>query len=1081
MLKNILLILLFSSFVFADDKIQITKFAKKPDVVNPVTITFDYQNRAYIGGTIRRRSGSLDIRGLRSWVKNDLSFESLEDRQKFYKEVYKEGAKSFKYDFNKDGAKDWKDLMFPEDPLKCYIDSNGDGKVDKIVKIDNKTTTFGAGILAGSLWHDGHLYTVHEPDVWKYTDTDNDGIPDKRQSISRGYSIHIGQGGHNASGLAIGMDGRLYWSVADKGINAKSPDGKNHVWLPHRGAVMRCELDGSNLEAFTLGVRNAQELAFDKYNNIFSVDNDGDYPTERERFLYLIEGGMTGWRLHWQWHGLQEFVKVSGEKPYNVWMKDKMSFPQNPTQPAYIVPTLKNYKNGPCGMEYNPGTALSKEFLDCLFHASGGDITAFRVKQKGAAFEMIDEKVIAKGKVLTGLAFSPNGALYAGSCLGYPNYPATNGFVLKIDVEKSDLAVLRKETAAILAKGFKNLSEAQLAKNLSHQDLRVRRDSQFELVKRGSSGQKVLINTALKGSGQLARLHGIWGTGQIGRKTASAVAPLIPLLQDKDPQVRAQTAVVIGDAKYKEAALNLIKLLKDPSPRVQSLAAIALGKLNNVRSITPLLALAEQNNDKDPFLRHSIVMGLQGSARDNPSLLSEVSNHHSAASRMVALLALRRLSNPGIAVFLKDKNMKIVAEAARAIHDDFSIPAALPALAASLKRKDLSSEPLLRRAINANLRVGKAENALILKNFIANSTAPENMKTTALASLAYWEMPPQLDPVEGRSRKYTKRDKAPAVEALKNLAVNYIPKAPKRIVQIYLRAIKKINAPELSTSLGKIYDNGSSAVKIEVLQALKDTKSKDFKTYAEKAFQSPDKKLKNTAAILLGKISSKGILAKLKSKNTNDQKEALGLLVSFPDKKTDQLLTTYMKDLQNHKDIAVEILESAQLRSAKNRSLQKLLKNYHKKNSKGIDPYKILMYGGDAAKGKEVAMGHPAAQCIRCHKIGKVGGILGPDLSQLAKNLSPEKILESLIEPSAEFSKGFGIFTLNLKNGKSVTGTFKDKDKTHYSLLSAVGKTIKIALKDIKSESKLSTMPPMKDILNKVEIRNLLKYLSTLK
>ena len=95
--------------------------------------------------------------------------------------------------------------------------------------------------------------------------------------------------------------------------------------------------------------------------------------------------------------------------------------------------------------------------------------------------------------------------------------------------------------------------------------------------------------------------------------------------------------------------------------------------------------------------------------------------------------------------------------------------------------------------------------------------------------------------------------------------------------------------------------------------------------------------------------------------------------------------------------------------------------------------------------------------------------------------MSSEKILESLIEPSADFSKGFGIFTLNLKNGKVFTGTYQDKDKSHYSLLSADGKIVKVALDDIKFESKVSAMPSMKSILSKEEIRNLMKYLSSLK
>ena len=62
---------------------------------------------------------------------------------------------------------------------------------------------------------------------------------DTRELISRGYSIHIGQGGHNMSGMAVGLDGRIYWSVADKGINVQTKEGK-HWYYPNRGAVMRC-------------------------------------------------------------------------------------------------------------------------------------------------------------------------------------------------------------------------------------------------------------------------------------------------------------------------------------------------------------------------------------------------------------------------------------------------------------------------------------------------------------------------------------------------------------------------------------------------------------------------------------------------------------------------------------------------------------------------------------------------------------------------------------------------------------------------------------------------------------------------
>ena len=73
------------------------------------------------------------------------------------------------------------------------------------------------------------------------------------------------------------------------------------------------------------------------------------------------------------------------------------------------------------------------------------------------------------------------------------------------------------------------------------------------------------------------------------------------------------------------------------------------------------------------------------------------------------------------------------------------------------------------------------------------------------------------------------------------------------------------------------------------------------------------------------------------------------------------------------------------------------------------------------------------------------------------------------------------IITLKLKNGKMITGTFKDKTDKEHILLSADGKIIKVPVNDVQSETKVSPMPPMKGILKPVEIRDLMAYLSTLK
>jgi HEAT repeat protein len=58
-------------------------------------------------------------------------------------------------------------------------------------------------------------------------------------------------------------------------------------------------------------------------------------------------------------------------------------------------------------------------------------------------------------------------------------------------------------------------------------------------------------------------VNAIWGMSQLARKDKKYAEQLLPLLTDKDAEIRAQAAKWLGDIKYAAAGSKLIPLLKD--------------------------------------------------------------------------------------------------------------------------------------------------------------------------------------------------------------------------------------------------------------------------------------------------------------------------------------------------------------------------------------------------------------------------------------------------------------------------------------------------------------------------------------
>lgn len=414
-------------------------------------------------------------------------------------------------------------------------------------------------------------------------------------------------------------------------------------------------------------------------------------------------------------------------------------------------------------MVFNPGTALGSTWKNKFFlvefvgDPTRSHIWSFNLKPKGASFDLDSETDVLSGILPTGIRFGPDGALYVADWINGWN-TKNYGRVWKLDVseETNDLKAERIETHKLMLLKYEDQSADELLKLLSYGDMRIRQKAQFELATRGDKGADVFKQAISQRENQLARIHAIWGIGQLIETNKKYATELMSLLSDADSEIVAQAVKIIGDKKYLEAGQQVIPLLTNSNPRVKFFAAQALGRIESKEAIAPLIAMIDANNDDDLYIRHAGVLALTRIGQVDP--IAALVNNPERDVRIAAVLVLRRLRSEKVALFLQDKDEYIVTEAARAINDDLSIEKALPELAALLKEERFTSEPLLRRSINASVRVGGDKELEVLIAFAKRKNVPIVLRAEAMATLGTWASPSVLDRVDGRYRGVIARD-----------------------------------------------------------------------------------------------------------------------------------------------------------------------------------------------------------------------------------------------------------------------------------------------------------------------------------
>ncbi|MEN9360866.1 MAG: hypothetical protein RL095_2401 [Verrucomicrobiota bacterium] len=1043
-----------------------TKQVTKPGTTKSIgALCVDSKGRVITNEVNRIGTAITDDRWHPQWLPDDLLNDSVEDRLKMY-EKYEMGFP----------RKLWTEKA---DTVRVLVDKNG--IYEEVGVLGNFNDPLdGPGI--GTLERDGHYFYTCIPNLWRIDDVNYDGVPEKRTSLSYGWGIAVGFFGHDLHSPIWGPDGKIYFSIGDRGYNVVTQEGKR-LFNRSRGAVLRINPDGSQLEEVCTGLRNPQEIAFNDTFDLVTGDNNGNIG-DNARAYYIVEGGDYGWTEGWQ--ALTSFGQqiFGDERVTPAWLSEELFQTPRAQHPWWLVPASGLVTSGPSGLVYVSTDSLGAEtkgsFLICDFvgGAGGSGVRRFTMVPEGAGYVMKGGEMWLKNCNTADLTLDHYGNLLVGD-FGEGWISSKSGGIWKVEAKNP-----QHQSANLFKKGFRNLSLDELMSELSSHDIQIRVEAQAELVRRGATSQllKIAQGEGSDGHQLYGRLHALRGLGQL-----DAVKELRQFIKDPHAEIRTQALRALADARS-SASDDFITSLNDSAIRVRQAAALGCARKPGKGSSAALIQRFKSSDVKDPWMRPSLAHAL-ARQDDYLSFKSELTD---ANARRLYVVALRKARSPEVAAFLHDSDPEIVAEAISAISFE-NIEAALPALAefsispACFKLSELNQA----RALNCNLRLNNVAGATRLLDVLANKDAPQSARYMAGLLLRGFIKPWPMDFVEGEkldwdSGQAPRKEDATAVISSRLGSIIQAADGQALSAAIKLADLGKISLDP--TTLRRLVLNPSvpEGIRIQSLDSLADNlPMEDLLTLT----RDPVTALRIAA---LKKLISRNpnealplLIAGRSAKDLNERQAAwqgLGL-ISAPASINALKEGLVQITTGSHAEVALDIYLAAKKHPG---LLTEVTALENKFSSEPSVVWVLAAQGGNAKRGELIFNNPPSScACLNCHKVGAKGASeAGPNLRNFLRHIKVDDrniyTLNSLVSPTADLARNFGLVALTLNNDSKIVGVPLSEDDMIIKVKS--DKEQSIQKNEIKSRQNISPMPPLRPLLDQglmkpEDLRDLTEYL----
>lgn len=942
----------------------------------------------------------------------------------------------------------------PQFRINLLQDSNGDGKYDKSTIFADKV-----GFPQGGVFYKGSLYASSAPELLKFTDTDGDGVADKREVILSGWELNVNA--NSLIGPFMAPDGWLYLTSAIEGFDVTTKEGEHLKGETAR--VWRLKPDGSNLQWISAGgMNNPVGLTFTTASEVLGTQTYFTDPKagQRDALMYWTEGGIY-------------------PKPNNNITRDALPLT------GELMPVVTKYSRvAPAGITRYRNSSLGDDYQDNLFSAQFNTHRVLRHKltRNGASFRTEDEVFFSSSNP----DFHPTDVLEDGD--GSLLVVETGGWFIKgcplSQVSKPELQGsiyrVRKIGAAKVEDPFGNtidwtsLDIAAVIKYLEDPRPFVADKSVNHLVDRGPESISALANVLETSANVYARARAVFALYRINSN--ESIAAVRKGLNDKDLQVRVATARVLGLAKDRGSIEQLTQMIQNDDPACSRQAATALGQIAASSAIPALLKAA--NGVKDRFIEHAIIYALI--SMNQADLVKKGLADPSDDVKKAALIALdqmkeRSLKPEQVTPFLasNDSTMESTARWVVSHHPEWA------ASMITYLQKQLNKTKL------------EAPDKKQLKDILVSYCPDASMQQFIVTQMAGASVDKKLFMLDAMSACDIKEVPSSWLAQLRKELTSNVDATVRLNV---LKFIRLHGITSLNNALEQVADNNQNTTILRV-NAI-GTSLNDSIQLSNRYFDYLYTQLQpgNDASI---RQQVAGVLGQAKLGN----EQLLKLAKDFLGKADAFILPRLMPVFQGAKDIEIgkslasalenspslDNITEAHLREtfsqypaelkATTEKLMTKLKEVRAERLARIHTVENSITKGDIERGRILFFGK--AICYTCHAIGNEGNNFGPDLTSIQRDRSAHDLVEAIVYPGVSFVREYETYQVKTKDN-TFTGIIQEQTGDMIRLGISPQESVQIQLKDIISTEiqDVSMMPLGLDkLLTENELADLMAFL----